>query len=327
MTRLSELLCAAWSDRGRQLRLCEAFCDKLLVAAETTRDAAPLVGFIRKCPHLGPKHEFLKRRLSAYADACLAAAAATAAAAEAAAAAVATAERMLGPLGPLLASQASTAEALISLLHALRCAAVRDVPTATLLYDLLGAEVDPERRALLLRGCRFATPPPQQPDEDVDAEAFEAAAAAVAVAAAVGGGERLQQAAAVVELAVETAAVETAAVTPDDASPPLLPPCALYRRFGARGEQLVFEYLRSATPKSLVKLFGGGSGGGGGGGGGGGSGSGSGSGSRSSGGEAGGDGARAESAFFAKLCVVPMRSWELASCQLEEAAAALTLQP
>ena len=156
------------------------------------------------------------------------------------------------------------------------CNDVVDPPVVALLYRLLAAEEEAERRVLLLRSCRFRTPPPPERDECVDSEAFEAAVTAAA-----------------------TAGTGVAAATPDvgDAPPPLDLPCPLFRHFGPHGEAVVLEYLRSASPKSLVKLFGGG-------------------------GEAE---AQQEGAAFAKLCGVAMRSWRLAACRLEEVADVLTV--
>uniref|UniRef100_A0A7S3WSD0 Uncharacterized protein n=2 Tax=Emiliania huxleyi TaxID=2903 RepID=A0A7S3WSD0_EMIHU len=275
--RLVELLCATWSDRARLLVLCEKFAFKLLVVSETETapriapaDIASLVTFLRKCPHLGGKHDFLKRQLARYASASTGGG------------------LKLAPLLPLLEAFAPTAEALIDLLHALlyfplfemcnfeMCNDVVDPPVVALLYRLLAAEEEAERRVLLLRSCRFRTPPPPERDECVDSEAFEAAATAAA-----------------------TAGTGVAVATPDvgDAPPPLDLPCPLFRHFGPHGEAVVLEYLRSASPKSLVKLFGGG-------------------------GEAE---AQQEGAAFAKLCGVAMRSWRLAACRLEEVADVLTV--
>ena len=298
-----ELLCATWSDRARLLVLCEKFAFKLLVVSETCArpavssfaiglirtpepalgpggghwtsatgplprrpaDISSLVTFLRKCPHLGGKHDFLKRQLARYASASTGGG------------------LKLAPLLPLLEAFAPTAEALIDLLHALlyfplfeMCNDVVDPPVVALLYRLLAAEEEAERRVLLLRSCRFRTPPPPERDECVDSEAFEAAVTAAA-----------------------TAGTGVAAATPDvgDAPPPLDLPCPLFRHFGPHGEAVVLEYLRSASPKSLVKLFGGG-------------------------GEAE---AQQEGAAFAKLCGVAMRSWRLAACRLEEVADVLTV--
>ena len=135
--RMSELLCASWSDKATLLVSCGIFVGKLLKLVKASGGtSAALIKFVKKCPNLGAKHEFVVRQLRSYAEALPGG---KAGAAE------------LAALGPVLAAQARKAASLIEMLHALGCVEVRDAPTQQLLFKLVAEEETAERRVLALR--------------------------------------------------------------------------------------------------------------------------------------------------------------------------------
>ena len=258
--RMSELLCAKWSDKASLQNLCNHYGERLLAAClESTKDVAPLVRFYRKCPNLGSKKGFVLERLGGLGGRS-AQAWRAGRVPEYQHCTPSEREELLSILHPLLAL-ANCVEDLEDYLHALvngersgggatpgpvdlsvgdkRVTGV----TASLLYDLLTDEPDKDGssatarlwRVERLKAWRFCTPPVSVLDEDVDVEAWEAGGTIAAPPRAPGE--------------------EAAAEDNGEVATPMVARCKLYLRYGARGRAMLADAIESASPSQLHDLF------------------------------------------------------------------------
>jgi len=213
--KMSQVMCAVWGDKAALLLACGNFCLKLLECLAVTQDCSALLKFVRKCPNIGNKKQFLVTQFERVKTL--------------------TKKPTLQDLHPILEAQIQKVGDLVDLIHTLGCAKITG-QTESLFFQLLGKEEEPFARVQLLKGCRFSAGSHCCPEGDC-VEAEEDFWLQLEKEALAGGTDGMSN------------------VTPDIAEVPMGSAVSIFKKFGAQGEAVLVEFLSAAEPAQLRELF------------------------------------------------------------------------